>query len=73
MFGRPSRSAIPESDEVDWIFEVFAWLLGQNGGFEAFEGTELVLPTPEFFQSTAASRDMSSPSRSSRRPERTPA
>jgi hypothetical protein len=49
MFGRPSPSALPPPDEIEWIIAVFAWLLAENGGFAAFEGTEMVLPTDAFY------------------------
>jgi hypothetical protein len=50
MFGWISRSALPDPEMIDWLFDVYAWLLAETGGFATFGAeTHLVLPTPEFF------------------------
>src|SRR5260221_7461494 len=50
MFGLISRSALPESSTIDWLFDVYEWLLAETGGFDAFKARQrLVLPTDEFF------------------------
>lgn len=44
------RSRPPIEDHViDWIFETYAWLLGEFGGMDELQATRLVLPTPEFY------------------------
>ncbi len=44
------RSSPPVEDHViDWIFETYAWLLGEFGGMAEHVGTRLILPTPDFF------------------------
>jgi hypothetical protein len=49
MFGWLSKNALPDADSIDRLFEVYSWLLENTGGFEAFSGQHLVLPTDEFF------------------------
>lgn len=45
-----SRGALPEDETIDWLFEVFAWLLEETGGCARFvEERRLVLPTDDFF------------------------
>lgn len=48
VFGRVSRSALPEPEEVDWLLSVYDWLL-EFAGREHFADRSLVLPTPQFF------------------------
>jgi hypothetical protein len=50
MFGWISRSALPEESTIDWLFEVYGWLLEETGGFAEFrERAQLILPTERFF------------------------
>ena len=54
MFGWISRSDLPEDSTVDWLFDVYAWLLQETGGYAAFRAkAKLVLPTDEFFPVSA--------------------
>lgn len=50
MFGRISRSALPEESTIEWLFDVYTWLLSETGGYSRFrERARLVLPTEAFF------------------------
>jgi hypothetical protein len=49
MFGWLARSALPDEELIDWIFDVYAWLLGATGGVAALRRRPLVLPIDEFF------------------------
>jgi len=49
MFGRISKSAIPEPDATEWILEVYAWLLTHSGGCDSFAKHPLALPTDDYF------------------------
>jgi hypothetical protein len=49
MFGWVARSALPEEPLVDWIFDVYEWLLDATGGLAALRRRPLVLPIDEFF------------------------
>jgi hypothetical protein len=54
MLGWISRADLPEDATVDWLFDVFAWLLEETGGYHAFRArAKLVLPTDEFFPVSA--------------------
>jgi hypothetical protein len=50
VFGRISRSALPEGPTIQWLFDVYTWLLSETGGYSTFrERAKLVLPTDAFF------------------------
>ena len=49
MFRWLTGPDVPPDDVVDWLFDTFAWLLAEAGGWARFEKMRLVLPTPEFF------------------------
>jgi hypothetical protein len=49
MFGWIARSALPEASLIDWIFDVYDWLLEETGGIVRFAERPLVLPTTDFF------------------------
>jgi hypothetical protein len=50
MFGWVSKSALPEVETIEWLFEVYGWLLARTGGIEAFRKERtIILPTDEFF------------------------
>jgi len=45
-FGKPD---VPPEEVVDWLFQAFAWLMREGGGWWEFSHRKLILPTPEFF------------------------
>ncbi len=49
MFRWLTGPDVPPDDVVDWLFDTFAWLLVEGGGWARLEKMRLVLPTPEFF------------------------
>ena len=49
MFRWLTGPDVPPDEVVDWMFDTFAWLLAEAGGWARFEKMRLVLPTPEFF------------------------
>ena len=50
MLGWVSRSDLPDESTIEWLFDVYRWLLEQTGGYTAFQSrARLVLPTDEFF------------------------
>lgn len=51
------REPLLDETTADWIHAVFAWALREQGRKIFFGGTELVLPTPEFFPGRADNRD----------------
>lgn len=54
MFNRILRSALPPPETIDWLFDIFAWLLAETGGYSSFRRlSRLVLPTDEFFPVSA--------------------
>jgi hypothetical protein len=55
MFSLFQREPLLDDITADWIHSVFAWALREQGREIFFGGTELVLPTPEFFPGRADS------------------
>jgi len=53
MFSLFQREPLLDDTTADWIHAVFAWALREQGREIFFGGTELVLPTPEFFPGRA--------------------
>lgn len=50
MFGLFKTKPLLESDQVDWQFQCFKWLLRNTGGMRVFhEEKNLIKPTEEFF------------------------
>lgn len=49
MFGRISKSSLPERAQIDWLLATYRWLLEHTGGIDELARTALVLPTPRFF------------------------
>jgi hypothetical protein len=55
MFGWVSKSDLPGLETVDWLFEVYGWLLARTGGIEAFrKERKIILPTDAFFPVSAS-------------------
>jgi hypothetical protein len=55
ILGLFHREPLLDDTTADWIHAVFAWALREQGREIFFGGTELVLPTPEFFPGRADS------------------
>lgn len=55
IFGLFQREPLLDATTADWIHAVFAWALREQGGEIFFGGTQLILPTPEFFPGRADS------------------
>ena len=50
MFSWVSRSDLPDEGTIEWLFDVYRWLLEETGGYAAFRSrARLVLATDEFF------------------------
>lgn len=50
MFASLFRPSVPDDGFIDWLFDVYDWLLTESGGYEAFrKRQQLVLPTDAFF------------------------
>jgi hypothetical protein len=53
ILGLFQREPLLDDTTADWIHAVFAWALREQGREIFFGGTDLVLPTPEFFPGRA--------------------
>jgi hypothetical protein len=53
ILGLFQREPLLDDTTADWIHAVFAWALREQGREIFFDGTDLVLPTPEFFPGRA--------------------